>query len=102
MTNHCSYREKGQKMYQWILSQNKYSLDSDFGSRQAKEMQCQNEKIKIKQTVFFNFCSKTCFLPKVPQTTMINKWRTIPITPPEPTLWQPSFIIVGISFTYSI
>ena len=61
-------------MYQWILSQNKYILDLDFGSEQAKAMQCQNEKIKIKnQPVFFNFCCKTCFLPMVPQATMINK-----------------------------
>ena len=36
---------------------------------------------------------KTCFLPMVPQAAMINKWRTMPITPHEPTLWQPKFII---------
>ena len=63
-------------MYQWILSQNKYILDLDFRSEQAKAMQYQNEKIKIKiknQPVFFNFCCKTCFLPMVPQATMINK-----------------------------
>ena len=40
-------------MYQWILSQNKYILDLDFGSEQAKAMQCQNEKIKKKPASIF-------------------------------------------------